>query len=227
MSAARRTRLAGGALLLHLGAAAIYLFATLWTIRPVTAPKLLEAFVLAPAPPQVLFVPAPVSPPRRDPARPPAGSPAGPVAAPVSQPTAVPDLAPATAIDPLPAVVSGDGAPDTVLPGYGEALPTSGRGDGAAIVYHAGMTAPRILHRTEPLYPETARRAKRQGVVVLEAEIGRDGLLRSARAVNPPLGFGLEDAALDALRSWRFTPARLNGEPVAVLYRLQVRFQLH
>lgn len=226
MSAARRTQLAGGALLLHFGAAAIYLIATLWTIQPVTAPKLLEAFVYAPAPPQVLFVPAAV-PPRRDPVRTPAGASSVSVAPPVQQPTAVADLEPATAIEPLPAVADADGVPDTVLPGFGESVSPAGSGDGTAIVYHAGMTAPKILHRTDPLYPEIARRAKRQGMVVIEAEIGRDGLLRSARAVNPPLGFGLEEAALDALRSWRFTPALQNGEPVAVLYRLQVRFRIH
>ena len=88
------------------------------------------------------------------------------------------------------------------------------------------MTPPRVLHRVEPLFPELARRMRRQGTVVLEAEIGRDGVLRSARAISAPLGFGLEDAALKALASWRFAPAELQGKPVSVYYRLSVRFQL-
>ena len=88
------------------------------------------------------------------------------------------------------------------------------------------MTAPKVLIRTSPRYPELARKLHKQGIVVIEAEIGRDGVLRSARAVNAPLGFGLEESALKALESWRFSPALLNQQPISVFYRLSVTFTL-
>ena len=93
--------------------------------------------------------------------------------------------------------------------------------------YDARMSPPRVLHRIDPVYPEAARRMRRQGTVILEAEIGRDGVLRSARAVNTPLGAGLEESALKALSTWKFAPAELNGQPVSVYYRLSVTFRLH
>ena len=67
---------------------------------------------------------------------------------------------------------------------------------------------------------------QRQGAVVIEAEIATDGSLRSARVVSPPLGFGLEQSALDAIRRWQFSPARYGDRPVAVYYRWNVLFTL-
>ena len=94
--AAQRTRLIGGALMVHLVAAAAYLAATIWSIAPVAPPDLGSVFVVEPAPPQVTFV----EPARREPAANPttAGAPAEvaqPVAATV-QPREIGELEPAT-----------------------------------------------------------------------------------------------------------------------------------
>jgi len=48
----------------------------------------------------------------------------------------------------------------------------------------------------------------------------------SARVVSSPLGFGLEQSALEAIRSWRFAPARYGDRPVAVYYRWNILFSL-
>lgn len=227
--AARRTRLIGGALVIHSALFAAYLVATLWTIAPVSPPDLLEPFRFEPAPPIASFV-QPAKPPARDSSR--TGRSPDPVAAAPEPATAVITQPPAVAVlidaEPggatVPAVDGGGGA--HVLSGDATAGGTAGV-DSGSVPYSIDMTPPRTLLRIEPHYPEMARRAKRQGVVVLEAEIGRDGILRSARAVNPPLGFGLEEAALEALRRWKFAPAELDGRPIAVFYRLSVNFRLH
>ena len=83
-----------------------------------------------------------------------------------------------------------------------------------------------VLFRVDPKYPELARTAHRQGAVVVEAEIATDGSLRSARVVSSPLGFGLEQSALDAVRAWRFAPARYGDRPIAVYYRWNILFSL-
>jgi protein TonB len=221
--AARRTRIIGGAFAIHAAAAAIYLFAAVWTIRPVAAPDLLDVFTREYVPPVVTFEgPAKTADKK--------ASQAGPVSASTrdlppadAQPTAIAELAPAGDLETIPSPgIAAFGAS-----GDARALAAAGTGDGeASITYHSGMAPPRVLFRTKPLYPELARRLRKQGTVVIEAEIGRDGLLRTARAVNPPLGFGLEEAALSALADWRFAPALLNERPVSVFYRLSVTFTL-
>jgi TonB family protein len=61
--------------------------------------------------------------------------------------------------------------------------------------------------------------------VILEAIIDRDGSVRDVRVLKP-LPNGLDQAAMDAVRQWRFKPGTHNGEPVAVFYNLTVNFRL-
>lgn len=224
--AAKRTQLLGGAFALHALAVLVYLFAAVWTIRPVAPPDLVDAFVRDPAPPRITFdTPAPAA--RIETTAPAAGPRAGAAidsARPDLQPNGVAELAPANGIETI-SVAGLDGFIENEESGPDGATASTGDGE-ASLAYHSGMAAPGILFRTNPIYPELARRLHKEGTVVIEAEIGRDGLLRSARAVNPPLGFGLEEAALSALAGWRFSPALLNGRPVSVFYRLSVNFTL-
>ena len=88
--------------------------------------------------------------------------------------------------------------------------------------YIVGISYPKSAAK----YPELARSVRRQGTVLVEAEIATDGSLRSARVVSTPLGFGLEQSALDAVRAWRFAPARYGERPVAVYYRWNILFTL-
>ncbi len=75
-----------------------------------------------------------------------------------------------------------------------------------------------------PEYPPNARTAKVQGVVVLEVEIDRDGLVCSARVRRSiPL---LDQSAIDAVLRWRFTPATVNDVAVPVVMTLTVNFTL-
>jgi TonB family protein len=76
-----------------------------------------------------------------------------------------------------------------------------------------------------PTYPEAERHACRAGKVVLDSIIDRTGKI-SAFHVQQSMNPQFDLAALEAVRLWRFTPARLDGKPVAVYYTLTVNFQI-
>ena len=74
------------------------------------------------------------------------------------------------------------------------------------------------------MYPAIAQAARVQGIVIVEAIIGTDGKVRDAKVLRSiPL---LDQAALDAVRQWEYTPSRLNGVPVPVIMTVTVNFTL-
>jgi TonB family protein len=84
---------------------------------------------------------------------------------------------------------------------------------------------PIAIHKTQPQYPEEARKAGVTGVVVVQATIDEEGRVTDVlplREVAPLLA----EAAAEAIREWRFEPARYEGKPVAVYYNLTVNFRL-
>ena len=89
-----------------------------------------------------------------------------------------------------------------------------------------GVTAPRALYAPDPEYSDAARKAKYQGTVVLWVVIGADGRPRDIRVVRS-LGMGLDEKAVEAVRMWRFEPARKDGQPVAVQMNVEVSFRLY
>ena len=76
-----------------------------------------------------------------------------------------------------------------------------------------------------PQYTEIARKARIQGVVIVEAIIDKEGKVTNVKVLKG-LPMGLDTAAADAVKKWRFQPATLNGKPVAVIYNLTVNFRL-
>ena len=87
------------------------------------------------------------------------------------------------------------------------------------------VVPPRKISGDQPVYTEAARRARIQGVAILEALIDERGEVTSARVLKG-LPMGLDDAAVDAVKTWKFTPAMRRGEPVAVYFILTVDFRL-
>lgn len=84
---------------------------------------------------------------------------------------------------------------------------------------------PSQIHTVTPEYPSLAREAGVDGTVVLWALVGIDGSVEEVRVQKSiPM---LDDAAKEALRRWRFTPARTNGHAVRVWVSVPVRFRLH
>jgi protein TonB len=79
-----------------------------------------------------------------------------------------------------------------------------------------------LIRKVEPVYPDGARKANIQGVVVLGAIIAADGAVVNLHPVSGPEG--LTSAAMDAARWWRFRPYRVQGEPTPVETTLAVEF---
>jgi protein TonB len=128
------------------------------------------------------------------------------------QPTVVPDGArPGSAAD--SAAAAGGGAP----PGAPD-LPVDAGG---------GVTRPELVEssRVDPIYPEEAQRAGLEGLVVLRATIDERGRVGDLQVLRG-LGRGLDEAAVAAVRRWRFRPATRDGKPVKVVYVLSVYFRL-
>ena len=85
----------------------------------------------------------------------------------------------------------------------------------------------RPLRRADPKYPEAARRAQREGVVELECTVGVDGRATDIKVIKEePKGFGLGESAIEALKKWRFTPAKKGGESVPQRVKIPIRFTL-
>lgn len=80
-----------------------------------------------------------------------------------------------------------------------------------------------LIRRVDPVYPEAARRANVQGVVVLDAVIAADGSVVNIRPVSG--SDALVSAAMDATRWWRFRPYRVRGEPATVETTLSIEFR--
>ncbi len=92
------------------------------------------------------------------------------------------------------------------------------------------MTNPKLIQesKVQPEYPELARVARLEGNVILQAIIHADGTvgdLEVLRCNRPNMGF--EDAAIEAVRHWRYEPATQNGKPVEVYFTVFVEFKLH
>ena len=88
-----------------------------------------------------------------------------------------------------------------------------------------GVESPKVISRVQPVYPEAARLARIQGVVIVEAVIDERGDVARVRVLKG-LPMGLDTAAVDAVRRWKFAPATFDGRPVAVYFLLTVNFKL-
>ena len=84
---------------------------------------------------------------------------------------------------------------------------------------------PRVLRKVDPKYPEAARRANREAVVMVEFTVDVDGKATDIKVADPK-GFGFDEAAIEAIKKWRFTPAKKDGVSVPKRVRQPVRFNL-
>lgn len=87
------------------------------------------------------------------------------------------------------------------------------------------VKAPVLISRVEPIYTEEARKANISGIVIAQAMIDKSGDVRDVK-IFKPLPFGLDQAAIDALRQWKYRPGTLNGQPVDVLFNVVINFDL-
>ncbi len=107
--------------------------------------------------------------------------------------------------------------------GVGGSRVTEAQPDGAIRV-GGNVKAPTKIRDVRPIYPPEAMRQRVQGVVIVETTIDADGSVSDARILRSiPM---LDEAALDAVRQWRFVPTLLNGQAVPVIMTMTVNFTL-
>jgi len=90
----------------------------------------------------------------------------------------------------------------------------------------AGVIVPRLIYNPEPTFSDEARKSKTQGSVTLILVVGADGHTCDIH-VQSSLGMGLDEKATEAVRRWRFEPAKFNGQPVATQIAVEVNFHLY
>jgi protein TonB len=95
-------------------------------------------------------------------------------------------------------------------------------------IFHVGegVSAPRAIYTPEPEFSEEARKAKYQGVVVLNIIVGTDGRVHNPRVVRA-LGMGLDEKAIEGVKTWKFDPSKKDGRNVAVEMNIEVAFNLY
>jgi len=119
---------------------------------------------------------------------------------------------------------SGGGIGVGAGPGVGE-----GRGGGiggGVFRIGGGVSAPKAIYDPDPEYSEEARKAKYQGTVVLSLIVGADGVPRDIKVARS-VGLGLDEKAIETVKTWKFEPGTKDGKPVATYATIEVAFHLY
>jgi len=117
------------------------------------------------------------------------------------------------------------GVPGGVVGGVVGGLPAEAPPPPAPVVRVGGLIRePRKIRNVAPVYPSIAREARIQGVVILEATITPQGRVKNAKVLR---GIpALDEAAVEAVEQWTYTPTLLGGVPVSVVMTVTVNFVL-
>jgi protein TonB len=111
-----------------------------------------------------------------------------------------------------------------VVGGLPEAPPPPPPPPQAPVRVGGQIKPPNKIKDVRPVYPPIAQSARVSGVVIIEATIGTDGRVKDAKVLRSiPL---LDQAALDAVKQWQYSPTLLNGVPVSVIMTVTVNFTL-
>lgn len=114
-------------------------------------------------------------------------------------------------------------------PGRGAPAGESVRGqrqEGAASQEGYSEAMPRYRENRPPVYPSTARQRGYEGDVLIAAEVRKDGRIGAVRVKRSSGYASLDDSALEAVKAWRFEPAKRMGSPVDALVEIPIRFKL-
>jgi protein TonB len=220
------------ALALHLVVIGIVVGASIWFVDDVQEPPIPVTFYAAappPPPPPPAAAPKPAAP------KPEVVKPVPVRPSEMTAPTIIPERVPEPSAAPEPEAAT-EGVEGGVEGGVPGGVPggviggvVGGTGPGLAdepLRVGGDVKAPQLTNRVEPQYPEAARKARMEGVVILEAIITASGSVEDVKvlkSVNPLL----DAAASRAVQQWRYRPATLNGRAVRVYLTVTVTFNLH
>jgi periplasmic protein TonB len=207
--------------------------ASIWFVEDVPEPPIPVTFYAAappPPPPPPAAAPKPAAP------KPEVQKPVPIKPSEMTAPTVIPEKIPEPLAAPeveAPASEGVEGGVEGGVPGgvpggvLGGVVGGTGPGTGDEPLRVGGdVKAPQLINRVEPSYPEAARKARMEGVVILEAIITANGNVEEVKvlkSVNPLL----DAAATRAVQQWRYRPATLNGRAVRVYLTVTVTFNLH
>ncbi|MFN2385134.1 MAG: TonB family protein [Thermoanaerobaculia bacterium] len=218
---------------LHVLVLGAVLGASIWFVEDVPEPPI----------PVTFYAAAPPPPPPPPPAAPKPAAPKPEVVKPIpvkptemTAPTIIPETVPVPLSAPEEDIPEGEGVEGGVEGGVPGGVPggvlggvPGGTGPGVGdepLRVGGEVKAPQLTNKVEPSYPEAARKARMEGVVILEAIITASGSVEDVRvlkSVNPLL----DSAAQRAVQQWRYRPATLNGRAVRVYLTVTVTFNLH
>jgi TonB family protein len=94
-----------------------------------------------------------------------------------------------------------------------------------APVNSAQSEAPKVISSPPPIYPPVARAENIEGIVILDILVDATGKVTQTKAISGPVQ--LQPAAVEAVRYWKYQPARDNGQPIAQHMQLSINFRLH
>lgn len=238
-----RSKAVTGAIVAHVLAAVLFAATSLTAVEPLdpprAAPLVFRASFVPPPPP-------PTPPPRDRPPREPVES-VDQIEKPAQvQPVLIPPVPPVRNMPPEPstsvselATGSDESAGEPTGSGEASGIPDGTAGSSSPdptaavspppvpsgpIRVSGSVSAPIVVHKVRPRYPPIARAAGVQGTVECEATIDQKGHVVDIRVVSG--NRLLHDAAVSAMKQWRYRPGRLNGQPVSVFFTLRVKFSI-
>jgi len=121
----------------------------------------------------------------------------------------------------------GNGSGGGLGSGNGNGIGPGSGGNTGGGVYHVGggVAAPKLIYQVDPEFSEEARKAKFSGNVEVHLIVDENGLPTHV-TVYRPIGMGLDEKAVDAVRQYKFKPAMKDGKPVKVDIYVDVNFQI-
>jgi len=207
---------------LHVVVVVAVVVGAIWNVDfPTNSPAQVAQYSVAAAPP-----PPPPPPP------PPKAATPTQVVKPVEVPKNIQEMAPTTVpekVQPVATQASDAGVAGGVVGGVVGGVITEApppKAPDAPLRVGGDVKAPVAISKVDPVYPEVARKARISGIVIVECTISRNGDVTDIHVLKP-LPFGLDQAAVDAVKRWKFKPGTLNGQPVDVIFNLTVNFKLN
>jgi TonB family protein len=146
----------------------------------------------------------------------------GPLSFPVTIPVGPADVMPPPPPPPPPTVQARSVPPPPPPPPPGATM--AWESSEGALRVGGSIKPPIRTHNVNPVYPQEARAARIEGIVILEARIETDGRVSQVRVLRSVPE--LDEAAVEAVKQWQYTPTLMNGVPVPVIITTTVNFSL-